>query len=218
MALKSGTNQVHGGLFEFLRNDKMDARNFFSTSKPELRRNQFGGLLSGPVWIPKLYNGHDRTFFLFSWESCREVDGSPTLAVVPTASMEQGDFSAVGAIKDPLATGSFFPGNRIPLARMSPTSLKIQTFYPLPNNPGLNNFYSAVPGTTNWDSPLIKIDQVLTSRDNLSLWQAPKRNNVFLRGWQLAGTGIASTGFPASPSCKQREPELGRGRAAQPHR
>jgi len=177
MVLKSGTNQFHGGLFEFLRNDKMDARNFFSTSKPELRRNQFGGLLSGPVWIPKLYNGHNRTFFLFSWESCREVDGSPTLAVVPTASMEQGDFSALGPIKDPLATGSFFPGNRIPLSRMSPTSLKIQTVYPLPNNPGLNNFYSAVPGTTNWDSPLIKIDQVLTSRDNLSFTYLKRYNN-----------------------------------------
>src|SRR5580704_2150040 len=77
MVLKSGTNQIHGSLFEFLRNDKMDARNFFATSKPELRRNQFGGLISGPVEIPKLYHGRNRTFFLFSWESYRQVQGAP---------------------------------------------------------------------------------------------------------------------------------------------
>src|SRR5260370_35736405 len=84
MALKSGGNQFHGVLFEFLRNDKLDSRNFFDTSKSELRRNQFGGMANGPVLIPKLYNGHNRTFFLFSWESSRHRPRPRPLRVVPT--------------------------------------------------------------------------------------------------------------------------------------
>jgi hypothetical protein len=82
MVLKSGTNQYHGTVFEFLRNDKVDARNFFDRNKSELRQNQFGASISGPLSIPKLYNAHDRTFFLFSWESLRAVTGSPALGVV----------------------------------------------------------------------------------------------------------------------------------------
>jgi hypothetical protein len=69
MALKSGTNQLHATLFEFLRNDRLDARKFFDPDKRKLRRNQFGGVLNGPVLLPRIYNGRDRTFFLFSWES-----------------------------------------------------------------------------------------------------------------------------------------------------
>ena len=84
VALKSGTNQTHGVSFEFFRNDKLDARNFFSADKPELRRNQFGGLLSGPVWLPRVYNGHNRTFFLFSWESYRDATGNTDVTLAPT--------------------------------------------------------------------------------------------------------------------------------------
>ena len=85
------------GLFEFLRNDKMDARNFFATAKPELRRNQFGGLLSGSVVIPKLYNGRNHTFFLFSWESYRQVHGSPALApALVSARVGRGGVESAG--------------------------------------------------------------------------------------------------------------------------
>ena len=68
---KSGTNKAHGTLFNFLRNDKMDARGFFPTSKPKLRQNQFGGTIGGPVLIPKVYNGKDRTFFFSNYEGIR---------------------------------------------------------------------------------------------------------------------------------------------------
>ena len=183
MALKSGTNQIHGAMFEFLRNDKMDARNFFATSKPELRRNQFGGMVDGPVVIPKLYNGRNRTFFLFSWESYRQVQGAPAFAVVATAAQRQGDFSAFAPIKDPL--GGNFPGNQIPLSRISGPSAKIQPFYPLPNYPGLNNFYSAQPAPSQWDSDIVKIDQVITSKDTLS-FKYLKRYN---RATTLFGNG-----------------------------
>ncbi len=93
IALKSGTNLLHGTLFEFVRNDMFDARNFFSQQKSELRRNQFGGTLGGPVVLPKVYNGRDRTFFFFTWESYRQVQGNTQLSVVPTALERTGNFS-----------------------------------------------------------------------------------------------------------------------------
>ena len=80
VALKTGGNRVHGSLFEFLRNDKFDARNFFADGKDKLRRNQFGASLDGPVYIPKLYNGRDRTFFMFTWESYRQETAPAGLA------------------------------------------------------------------------------------------------------------------------------------------
>jgi len=178
MVLKSGTNQVHGALFEFLENDKMNARNFFATAKPELRQNQFGGLLSGPVYVPKIYNGRNRTFFLFSWESFRQVQGTPALAVVPTAAVRQGDFSAYAPIKDPLAPGTFFPNNMIPTSLISPVALKIQAYYPSPNYPGANNYYSAVAGPDYWNNPIIKIDQIVTPRDNLSFKYMNRHDDV----------------------------------------
>jgi hypothetical protein len=127
MVLKTGGNNVHGVLFEFLRNDSLDARNFFDTGKAELRRNQFGGTLSGPVRLPKLYDGRDHTFFLFSWESFRQRQGGSRLGVVPTDAERAGDFAGLGPLKDPVASGACnnstqagcFPGGRIPLNRLS---------------------------------------------------------------------------------------------------
>src|SRR5262249_48327203 len=92
MVIKSGTNRLHGVLFEFLRNDKVDARNFFDDEKAPLRRNQLGGTVDGPIWIPKVYKGKDRSFFLFSWESYRQVTGSSKLSRVPTLEERQGNF------------------------------------------------------------------------------------------------------------------------------
>jgi hypothetical protein len=156
MVLKSGTNQYHGTVFEFLRNDKVDARNFFDRNKSELRQNQFGASISGPLSIPKLYNAHDRTFFLFSWESLRAVTGSPALGVVASLPQRQGNFSQTGPIADPLTAGSCpgstgkgacFPGNIIPQSRLSPQALAAQAYYPLPNITGLNNLsaYAVAP-------------------------------------------------------------------------
>jgi len=155
-------------LFEFLRNDKLNARNFFSTTVPEFRRNQFGGTVGGPVLIPKLYSGRDRTFFFFSWESYVQRQGSTGLDVVPSTAMRQGDFSAFAPIKDPLATGTFFPGNQIPLSRQSPAALKAQAFYPLPNRPGPNNYFVNTASASDTQTPTVKIDQRFGSRDSLS--------------------------------------------------
>ena len=185
VVLKSGGNQFHGTLFEFVRNDLLDTRNFFNTTKSELRRNQFGASLSGPVRIPKLYNGRDRTFFLFSWESQRQRQGSPRLQVVPTLAVRQGDFSAYAPIKDPMASGTCsatnatacFPNNQIPLSRISPIALKAQDYYPLPNNPGVNNYYADPKTLSDFNSYIIKIDQRITPVDTLSFRYTTRGSN-----------------------------------------
>ena len=96
---KSGGNAFHGTAFDFLRNDKMDANswtnNFFGAPKPRDHQNDFGGSLGGPVWIPKIYNGHDKTFFFFSWEQYRNNEGTNNITTVPSDAERSGDFSAL---------------------------------------------------------------------------------------------------------------------------
>ena len=110
MVLKSGTNQLHGTVFEYFRNDVFDARSFFDPVRLPLHRNQFGATVTGPVVLPKLYNGHDKTFFLLSVEAFRQANGETRLNHVPSPLERAGDFSqAVNSsgqavsIRDPLA-------------------------------------------------------------------------------------------------------------------
>ncbi len=184
MALKSGGNQLHGSVFEFVRNDLFDARSFFDAAKSELRRNQFGATVTGPVSIPKLYRGQDRTFFVVSWESQRQVSGSSNLGIVPSLLERSGDFSqsydATGKlilIKDPLATGSCtasnasacFPGNKIPAARWSSSATQLMSYYPLPNLAGVNNERSYGVSADSWDNFLFKVDQRLGQKDTVAV-------------------------------------------------
>ncbi len=130
---KAGTNQVRGLAFYQHNNSALDARDFFAPKKPVYKTHTYGGTLGGPVYIPKIYDGHDRTFFMLSvWE--QRVPGSTTLtSTVPTPGMRQGNFTGVATITDPV-TGQPFSGNTIPADRFSPISLRIQDrFYPLPN-------------------------------------------------------------------------------------
>src|SRR5205823_1034209 len=146
IVLKSGTNRFHGTAFEFLRNDKLDAEDFFQNyfnapgaarkPKNQLRQNQFGGVFSGPIWIPKIYNGKNRTFFMFDYEGRRRRQpGGIGTANVPTDAFRNGDLSALlnrrdnntGAplqpiqIFDPI-TGTPFAGNIIPANRVQPAA------------------------------------------------------------------------------------------------
>ena len=183
MALKSGGNQFHGAAFEYFRNDLLDARNFFDAGKSELRRNQFGASFTGPVELPKVYNGHDKTFFLASWESFRGIAGSSQLGVIPSALERQGDFSQtfgsngkLTLVKDPLASGSCttlgagacFPGNVVPANRMSSVGKQLAALFPLPNTTGANNYRANANSNDNWDSFLFKVDQKVTARENVS--------------------------------------------------
>jgi hypothetical protein len=187
MVLKSGSNRLHGTLFEFLRNDALDTRGFFDPAKTKLRRNQFGAVLDGPVYFPKLYNGHDRTFFLFNWESYRQVTGSSLLTRVPTSLERQGDFTQSldvdakpAVLVDPFSStvsgacvsgkiGNCFPGNKIPASRFDRMAGQVMTYYPAPNRAGVNNYYALATEPDEWDSFTGKADQRIRSSDSVSV-------------------------------------------------
>ncbi|MFB3828534.1 MAG: TonB-dependent receptor domain-containing protein [Bryobacteraceae bacterium] len=169
---KSGTNVFHGSLFEFLRNDKLDANDFFNnragSGKVPFRMNQFGGSVGGPLRIPQVYNGRNRSFFFFNYEGTRWRRGDVSLFTLPTALQRQGDFSRTFAANgqliqiydpastraDPARAGAYlrtaFPGNVIPANRINPVGRNIFSYYPAPNTAGdpvtgLNNFVSNAP-------------------------------------------------------------------------
>src|SRR5579872_2151095 len=171
IVLKSGTNQVHGALFEFLRNQLLDARNFFNTTsvRPAVKRNQFGFTLGGPIVIPHLYNGTDKTFIFGDYEGTRARTAVTNNNLVPTAAEQHGDFSALSTpIYDPLATTkTAFPGNIIPVNRLSPQATFFLPFYPLPNTAaGLFNY---VPNSQNTvDKFDIRADHYFSQADSLT--------------------------------------------------
>ncbi|MEZ5356453.1 MAG: TonB-dependent receptor [Bryobacteraceae bacterium] len=174
---KSGSNRFHGSLYEFMRNDAFDATSYFDLTKSKLRRNQFGATLSGRVVLPKLYDGRDRTFFMFTWESLRVTDGKTQRGVVPEPEMMRGDFSkatdAAGrplALRDVLANNAAFPGNQIPVSRLDPVSLAMAAYFPAPNIPGsVNNFIAQGNATTSNNNFGIKGDHRIGSRDRLTM-------------------------------------------------
>ncbi len=172
---KSGGNHLRGALYEFIRNDLADARGFFDPRKGKLRRNQFGVTVTGPVVLPKLYNGRDKTFFLVSWESLRQIAGVSQRGIVPLPEMLTGNFTkatdAYGKplkITDPLAK-ALFPGNLIPASRLDPVSKNLGAYYPAPNLTGANNYVTQANSTSDFDNFSIKVDHALTSKDRLSL-------------------------------------------------
>jgi hypothetical protein len=139
MSTKSGSDRFHGGVFEFLRNDDLDARDFFAPAREALKRNQFGGDLGGPMRLPGWLGGKGKTFFFVDYEGMRQRQGDVFNDIVPTAAEKQGDFSAAGlnAIYDPLTTANGvrtpFAGNVIPANRLSPQALFFNQYIAGPN-------------------------------------------------------------------------------------
>lgn len=138
MMSRGGSNEWHGNVHDFFTTPGLMARNTFSPIQTITKPNhKAGGSIGGPVILPKLYNGKNRTFFMFTTQFTKSrgerVLVNPT---VPLPGWREGDFSGLlpTVINDPL-TNSPFPGNKIPLARLNPVSLKLQEFYPLPNQP-----------------------------------------------------------------------------------
>jgi hypothetical protein len=175
---KSGTNQFSGSLFEFLRNSAMDSRNFYNavgTPFPSFRLNQFGGSFGGPVFIPKTYNGKNRTFFFVDYEGYRRTSQALQLGNIPTALMRQGNFTEVKTIYDPgttVAAGSSysrtpFPGNIIPSSRFDPIAYEMINAYPMPNNGSgpFNNYLSNQIQSQHWDQGDIRIDHQISTKD-----------------------------------------------------
>jgi hypothetical protein len=175
MALKSGTNQFHGDIFYYVRNNVIDSRAFFDAEKLKLNRHQFGATLLGPVDIPKLYNGRNRTFFLFSWESYRQIVGSTTLSHVPSLLERAGNFTQslnqLGkpvAVTDPFNKDAPFPNNIIPADQFDPTAVKLLAYYPLPNRIDRNNYIAATNDKDSWDSFVGKIDHRFNDKNSMA--------------------------------------------------
>lgn len=194
LVTKSGTNGLHGSLFEFLRNDKLTANDFFinraGRKEAPFRYNQFGGAIGGPIVIPGAYNGKDRTFFFASYEGLRWVRGLITTGTMPTVLERQGDFSqtrnASGqliAIYDPFTTGADpdrpgrsirqpFPGNVIPQNRFDPVARNLLPYFPVPNAPGaaftnVNNFASNPSAPIIKNTFSVRVDHALTNKQRI---------------------------------------------------
>ncbi|MCS7024840.1 MAG: carboxypeptidase-like regulatory domain-containing protein [Bryobacteraceae bacterium] len=138
---KSGSNQFHGVAFAFVRNSFFDARDFFARPTdptPPFKRNQFGGTFSGPVLVPKLYNGKNRLFFMFNYEGLRERRSLTRISTLPDARFRSGNFGFLNRpIRDPDNPGQVFPNAIIPESRIHPISRRVlNEFYPLPNQAG----------------------------------------------------------------------------------
>ena len=157
--MKSGTNSLHGTVYEFVRNTDFDARNFFAAKVAPFKRNQFGATVGGPI-------RKDKLFFFFAWESNRDRGApSPLTYTSPDAAMRAGNFSEfIKPVIDP-NTGLAFPGNLIPQSRLSQPALNfLNQFVPLPNLS--NNLWSGPSlGTNNWDSYMGRVDYNISTKD-----------------------------------------------------
>jgi hypothetical protein len=179
---KGGGNAYHGAFFENHQNSAFAARNTFSPTVPKLIMNDFGLAIGGPISIPKLYNGHDRTFFFATYEGLRLPKQQVLLESVPSLALRNGDLSAYGTFKDP-TTGVPFPGNQIPIQRISPLALAaLKYLYPLPNtgaaNAVANNFVENFPAPISSDQGDIRLDQNITSKQSAFARFTYKRRNV----------------------------------------
>ena len=183
---KSGTNRLHGSLYEFIRNDVFDATGYFDGEKSKLRRNQYGAVLSGPIRIPKLYDGRNRTFFMVTWDELHVINGKSQRGITPLPEFFKGDFSratdAFGKplkLTDPLNKNAVFPNNQIAVSRFDPVALKLASYYPTPNVTGnVNNLIVQGNGTTDNAGYGVKVDHQLSLNDRLtvSTFWAPNSN------------------------------------------
>jgi hypothetical protein len=195
VATKAGTNDLHGTLWEFLRNDVLNTKNYFTAAgqkKPILRQNQFGGVVGGPVLVPHLYNGRNKTFFFFDYEGSRKRSQTAFDVTVPTVDMRGGNLSSFmgnqigtdasgnpiyqGQIFDPATTRTVngvtvrdpFLNNIIPADKISKVATALLTYYPNPTNSGLSsnlqNATSTGADTNRYD---VRIDENISSRNRL---------------------------------------------------
>lgn len=167
---KSGTNEYHGALFWYHQNKALDARSFGQSTLPFKIGNTFGGTIGGPVVLPKFYNGRNKTFFYFTWESMRYPRQSTVQNTVPTTFVKNGDFSREsGTLRDPF-TNAPLPGNLIPASRINPVSKAvIDKFYPDINfgttdRFTTNNYRNNVATDINSDQYDTRVDHNFNSR------------------------------------------------------
>jgi hypothetical protein len=179
---KSGTNELHGTAFEFLRNEKFDAKNFFDPpqrAKPPFKRNQYGFSAGGPVYLPRLIDGRNRLFFFGDYEGTKVRESSTTISTIPTLKMRRGDFSELlprTAILDP-RTGQPFPGNIIPPERFDAVGATLVGLYPEPQSPGIaSNYVYQAPVRQDIEKWDVRTDLIASARDNF-FWRFSRHDS-----------------------------------------
>jgi Carboxypeptidase regulatory-like domain len=214
MVLKSGARQFHGALWEYLRNDALDANNYFSnlsgTPKPELRFNTFGGNLSGPIFIPGHYNtDRSKTFFFVNEEDRRIVLGAVSNSTVPTVAERTGDFSALATpiyvpnVGDPaklaqftalgLVPGQPFPGNKIPSSLLDPNVQLFLATGALPSPNSGNQYITSANQTVFLREDIVRIDSKVSDKIALMGHFMHDADSQFFPG--IFG-GVPTVGFP----------------------
>lgn len=178
---KSGTDSVHGDVFEFVRNAVFNARNYFASAVDPLKRNQFGGTVGGPVILPRLYNGKGKTFFFFGYQQTeiRDVQNGNS-AYVPTAAELGGDFSALLSATNPgnpfgrayqlvnPITKAPYPNNQIPVSQFDPAAVALTKYLPLAAaDPVTGKVFYGIPLSQTFHEYMVRMDQTLTAKDHL---------------------------------------------------
>ena len=200
LVTRSGTNDIHGTAYEFLRNDKIDARNAFARTRLPLRYNQYGASVGGPII-------KNRTFGFFNWEEYRLVRSSPRIRNVPVPEFLRGDFSRLrtasgdlitiydpdttrpnpsggGLVRDP------YPGNQVPASSFDPSAQQVLPWYPAPNRTPSNeftfsqNFQDSINRRVNWSQWNLKVDHRFSGKNSMfarytSARHQPSSNDVF---------------------------------------
>lgn len=211
IAIKSGTNSVHGTAYDFLRNDALDGTNFFAVrdpltgkSKPQLRYNLFGASIGGPIVLPKLVNGRNKLFFFGDYEGLRQRSYNSLFGRFPTAQELTGNFSADPPIYDPL-TGLQFSGNQIPSSRIDAKTKQILALnlFPTPNvppQPGYNTV-ERLGNPNGVDQVNSRVDYNISEKDTLYARVSYTNQNITSPGISpLSGTIYAQKGWNAGLS------------------
>ena len=215
---KSGTRSFHGDAFEFLRNNNLDANNYFNNlnglARPQFKRNQFGFTAGGPVYLPHLYRQRDKTFIFGIYEGLRQQTPTTLITTVPTNAQRSGDFSqtfnpdgSLATIYNPFTTqlvnGQYvrtpFAQNMIPSTLFDPVAQKFLQYYPNANRPGndltgANNFVGTAGLPTNSDQYTIRVDHNINDKQHLFVRWSQKRQFKQLSGEFLGATNPGGNG------------------------
>jgi hypothetical protein len=218
---RTGTNDLHGSVYEFLKNNDLNA-NGWTNNRNGLKinpvhHNEYGFALSGPVYIPHIYDGHNKTFFFFNWEQQKDHSPANYTGTVPTAQQRGGDFSQTltssgsliriydpaTTIPDPSNQGNFtrsvFPNNQIPANRINPITAALLNYYPLPTLPGIsNNYAAAVTRIDNWNKYFGRVDQNFGDRNRLFVRYGGQFEPVTYPQINIAWPAYGTNGGPGS--------------------
>src|SRR5580658_8991440 len=217
---KSGTNQLHGSAFEYFQDSGLDASVLNFTTKAPRTFNTFGGSLGGPVTIPKLYNGRDKTFFFVDYEGNRKTQSYPEQLLVPTVADRNGNLNDLvaglgnGPLLNPF-TGTAFDNNTIPTGScqycINPVAQNILKYYPLPNanlgalNPSYN-YQTLVPTPSNSNGFDIRLDQNITAKQQIYVRFSAKNN--FYTEYNNAGVIAPANNFLPNDGANERNRSL----------